>query len=290
MKKIVLALLLLSFMSTLSRAHYQESKTLFVVGSTSVANLIDVISEAFYQQTGYQVLMRSIGSDKGVISIAENVSDIGVISRFLTAEEQKKFPQLEHISIAQDAIVFITNEKNLVASLTHEEVLSFYTSNSPKWSDGSPAFVMTKNRGHGTHDSFLEYFELTSARAQSGLGVVFKRDGISHLFSKNGLTPYSRVNQAVANVFRRENAIAYESLGAYKNFLKSQEYIRTKLISLDGIAPIEGNKVNPKYPFKRPLNIVVNKNMSPMVKAFIDFINSPKGKELIEYNYFISID
>lgn len=290
MKKIVLALLLISFISPLSKAHFQESKTLFVVGSTSVANLIDVVSEEFYQQTGFQVLMRSIGSDKGIVSIAEKVSDIGVISRFLSIEEQKKYPQLEHITIAQDAIVFMVNEKNKLSSLTHENILELYTANKPTWPDKSPAYVMTKNRGHGTHDSFLEYFKLSSARAQNGLGVVFKQNGISHLFSKNGLAPYSRVNQAIANVFRREDAIAYESLGAYKNFIKSQEYIRTKLIALDNKPPIVNNKVNPEYPFKRPLNIVINKEPSPMVEAFIAFINSEKGRKLIEQNYFIAVE
>ncbi len=103
--KIWVILFFFSLFSWSSHSHYLDDNTLFIVGSTSVAQLIEVTEEPFYQQDNIKVIVRPIGSDKGIISVAEGVSNIAVISRFLTSDEMKKWPHLQQITIAQDAIV-----------------------------------------------------------------------------------------------------------------------------------------------------------------------------------------
>lgn len=288
LKKLI-GLLMLYIALTVS-AHADNKQSLFIVGSTSVGNLIDSISKPYFEQSGYQLVMRSIGSNKGLVSVAEGVSDVGVISRFLTPEEQRQYPQLVQVTIAQDAIVFIVNRQNPTANLSTQDIVSIYTDDVPSWPNlNKQVYLMTKNLGHGTHDSFLAYFGLESIKSSNNLGISFKKTGINHLYSRKVAIPYSRINQAVANVFRNKAAIAFESLGAYQKFIATQDHVRTKLLAINGVESLIDGKANPNYPVKRPLNFLINKERDQSVDDLIKFLQSPVGTALIEKNNYIAL-
>jgi phosphate transport system substrate-binding protein len=141
-----------------ANALYDDENTLFIEGSSSVAKLIEISEDIFYEKTGVRILIRALGSDKGIISQAKDLSDIAVISRFLTKHEQEKWPQLEQLTFAQDAIIFIVNKNNPETSLTMLQIQNIYTQNTPKWPNSHKSIkVLAKDIGHGTHDSFLEF-------------------------------------------------------------------------------------------------------------------------------------
>ncbi len=54
-----------------------------------------------------------------------------------------------------------------------------------------------------------------------------------------------------------------------------------KMLSLNGISPTKENIVKNKYPFKRPLFILIHKNHKPEIKRFVDFILSKEGQQII---------
>lgn len=270
--------------------HYEKDKNLFIVGSTSVAKLIDITAEPFYEKTGIQLIMRPLGSDKGVVSIAENVSDIGVISRYLTKEERQRHPELRQKTIAQDAIILIVNTENQIQNLNASQIANMYTSNNPIWpGSGQPANLYSKKIGHGTHDSFLSFLKLESMYSIENSDINFKKVGINNLYSNNNVKGYNKVNQAVGLIFRDKNGLAYESLGAYKHFIKGQEFVKTKVVSFNGINPtLEGQK-NLEYPFKRPFNIIFNTDISPMATEYKKYLGSEEAQQLLRDNYYIPV-
>lgn len=291
-KKFLSVLLLLVACNTY--ANFDDEKTLFIVGSTSVAKLIEITENEFQKQTGIRILMRALGSDKGTISQAKGLSDLAVISRYLTKEEQKTWPLLTQFTFAQDAIVFIANKNNQETSLTKQQIQKIYTNNSPLWPNSNQLVnVTSKKIGHGTHDSFLAFFDLESMNlptlTNDKAKILFKNKGGETLFSKNSINTYSKINQAIGLIFRIENAIAYESLGAYQVFIEQQEFVNTKLLSLDGIPPLINDEVNQRYPFKRSFNIIASQSRTKNAQAYIDFILSTKGQKLLAENGFISL-
>ncbi len=54
-----------------------------------------------------------------------------------------------------------------------------------------------------------------------------------------------------------------------------------KMLALDGVAPTKENNAAKKYPFVRPLFLVVPRSAKPGVRAFVDFVLSTRGQELI---------
>jgi len=273
-----------------ANGHYEKDKNLFIVGSTSVAKLIDVTAVPFYEKTGIQLIMRPLGSDKGVVSIAENVSDIGVISRFLTKEERQRHPELRQKTIAQDAIIFIVNIENPITNLNASQIANMYTSDTPIWpGSGKPANLYSKKIGHGTHDSFLSYLNLESMYSVENSQMNFKKIGINNLYSNNNIQGYNKINQAVGLVFRDKSSLAFESLGAYQHFIEGQEFVKTKYVSFNGINPISAGKKNLEYPFKRPFNIIFNTNISDMATEYKKFLASTEAQQLLRDNYYIPV-
>jgi phosphate transport system substrate-binding protein len=119
--------------------------------------------------------------------------------------------------------------------------------------------------------------------------LLFKKKGGKELFSNNPINTYNKINQAFGLIFRIENAIAYESLGAYQVFIKNQEIINTKLLNFDGIPPIINSTFNQNYPFKRSFNIITSKKRSRNAEKYIKFLLSDEGQELLTKNGFISL-
>jgi phosphate transport system substrate-binding protein len=63
-----------------------------------------------------------------------------------------------------------------------------------------------------------------------------------------------------------------------------------KMLKVNGAAPTKENIVSGKYPYRRPLFIVINKNSRPAVKAFVDFVVSKKGQRFISSIGMPSLD
>ncbi|GHF95733.1 substrate-binding domain-containing protein [Thalassotalea marina] len=289
--KLLFTLLILLSIASSTYSKTATEKSIFVVGSTSAGQLFDSLEQSFYNKTGYKLIVRAIGSNKGVIAVAEGVSDVGIISRFLTPAEQNRFPQLAQITIAQDAIVFITNEKNKQKSLRRQDIIKMYTSNDPIWpATGNKALLLSKNLGHGTLDSFIDFFGLDSVLSPDGQGLLFKPAGINFLYSKNKTVPNDRINQAIAYTSREPNALAFESMGAFTRFMANKQDIRSKLLNFEGIPVLKDGKLNLDYPVKRPLNILINHQKSAGVDALIAYLQSDEAKEIIEQHNFIAVN
>jgi len=53
------------------------------------------------------------------------------------------------------------------------------------------------------------------------------------------------------------------------------------MLALNGVAPTKENIAAKKYPFARPLYLVVHRTAKPGVRAFVDFVLSKRGQDLI---------
>lgn len=287
--KMLLAAICLLLLTFQANGHFNDDKSLFIVGSTSMAKLIDLTRKPFFDKTGINILIRPIGSEKGVVSIAEGLSDIGIISRYMTAHEVEKWPFLSQITVGQDAIVFFTHSSNSISNLTTEQIVNIYTGKKPYWDEKNQQdiILLSKGQRHGTHDAFLNYFQLESMPAPMKKNeLVFKKRGINQLFSNHTVKTFNRIHQAVGNVTRLPNALTYESLGAYLYFRSQQSSKNVKLISLNNQEPLIDGKINQNYQFKRPLNIIVGDNASEDAKLYIEFLLSDDTQKLLSKSFF----
>lgn len=209
-----------------------NSEQIFIVGSTTTANALKEINDEFYLTTGVQVVIRPIGSSKGVISVAESVSDIGIVSRYLNKGEVKRWPTLEQTTIGQDIIAIMVSPNNPIENITSSTLASIYTEEVSHWESktlsNKKISLLSKERDHGTFDSFIEFFNLEAMKKQGKL--FFKSKEISSIYKGNGAITYDSIFQAMGYLARSNNAIAFDSMVSFYHFKKKQPNIKIKLL------------------------------------------------------------
>ena len=99
------------------------------------------------------------------------------------------------------------------------------------------------------------------------------RDVGGERISRKALTQES--NGAVKELVRSDPAaVGYMSLGLVGTEVKA--------VSVDGVPPTSENAATGRYPLIRPFLFVTRGRPSPRAQAFIDFVLSPQGQQMLQ--------
>lgn len=240
-----------------------DTAKITISGSTSVGPTIEVLAEAYQKNNDVKIEVQQPGSSAGIKNTIDGTSDLGMSSRDLKDEETA---DVEGTQIAIDGIAVVTNTANKVKDLKVDQVKDIFTGKITNWKEvggeDAPIVVISREEGSGTRDGF-----------QDILG-----------FESEELTKDATISDGSGNVKStvegNENAIAYISFGYLDDTLND--------LKIDGVEANDENVVAGKYPISRPF-LVVNKKdaMTDNAKAFVDFIMSEEGQNIISEEGFI---
>ncbi len=237
----------------------QLSGSVSTDGSTSMEDVIGVLSEQFKADTGVSVSYNPTGSGAGIEAVANGTCDIGLASRDLKDEEKAK--GLTKTTVALDGIAIIVNSENTVTDLSIEQIADIYTGKISDWSGvggeaGAIARIIRES-GSGTRDGFES--------------ITGTKDAC---LSDQELSSTGAVIEAVRST---PGAIGYASLSA----VKGQEGIT--VLTVGGVAPSEETVQDGSYAIQRPLVFVTrsDKALSDAAQAFFDFATSTDANDLI---------
>lgn len=234
-----------------------------VSGSTSVGPTIEVLAEAYEKNNEVKIEVQQVGSSAGIKNTMEGTSNLGMSSRDLKDEEAKN---VEGTKIAIDGIAVITNKNNKVEDLTVEQIKDIFTGKITNWKEvggvDAEIVVVSREEGSGTRDGFQDILGFGSEELIRNAQIC---DGSGNIKS---------------TVEGNENAIAYISFGYVKDGIKS--------VKVDGVEANDDNVIAGTYPISRPF-LVVNKKdgLSDEAKAFVDFIMSEEGQNIVAEEGFI---
>ncbi|MEG0856905.1 MAG: phosphate ABC transporter substrate-binding protein [Terrisporobacter sp.] len=240
-----------------------EATKITVSGSTSVGPTVEVLAEAYEKNNDVKIEVQQVGSSAGIKNTIEGTSELGMSSRDLKDEETK---DVDGTQIAIDGIAVVTNTENKISDLTKEQVKDIFTGKITNWKDVGGAdgeiVVVSREEGSGTRDGFQEI-----------LG-----------FESEELTKNAQISDGSGNVKStvegNKNAIAYISFGYLDETLND--------VKIDGAEATDENVVAGKYPVSRPFLLVNKKdNLSEAGKAFVDFILSEEGQNIVSEEGFI---
>ena len=240
-----------------------DTAKITISGSTSVGPTMEVLAEVYEKDNDVNIEVQQVGSSAGIKNTIDGTSDLGMSSRDLKDEETK---EVDGTQIAIDGIAVITNTANKVTNLTSEQVKDIFTGKITNWKDvgGEDAQIVVVSRedGSGTRDGFQDILGFESDELTKDAQIC---DGSGNVKS---------------TVEGNENAIAYISFGYLGDTLND--------VKIDGVEPTDANVVDGKYPISRPF-IVVNKKdgLSDVAKAFVDFIMSEEGQNIVAEEGFI---
>lgn len=132
--------------------------------------------------------------------------------------------------------------------------------------------VVSREDGSGTRGAFIELVGVEQKDASGN-----KVDNTT--IDAEIVNSTSVVTQTVAG---NDAAIGYISLGSLNDTVKALE--------IDGATPTVENIKNGTYKVARPFNIVMKNALSEPAQAFVDFILSAEGQQVVADNHYIPLD
>jgi len=238
-----------------------------LAGSTTVQPLAEVLAEAFMADNpDVTIEVQGGGSSVGVTSAGEGMVDIGNTSRNVKGSEFETFPELQVFTIAYDGIAIVTHPDLELPSLSIDQVKAIFAGEITNYAEvGGPVaeiIVVSREEGSGTRAAFEE--------------LVMESGDEEAVITEDALLQQSN-GQVRTTVSTTPDSIGYLSFG----FL--DESIKT--VAIDGVEPSVANVKNNLYPIFRPLNMLTNGEPNDLAKAFLDFILSDMGQEIVAEDY-----
>lgn len=183
--------------------------------------------------------------------------------------------ELKLTPIGKEAFVFFVNEKNPVQSLTEDEIKGIYAGDITSWKavGGKKkeirAFQRPEDSGSQTAlQHFMGDVPIMDPPVEdiaSLMGTVIDQ-----------VSDYKNYNNAIGYTFR------YYSTEMTKNN-------NIRLLSVNGVEPTKETIRSGDYPITNELYAVTAGSDNPHVDAFIDWILSEQGQEIIEKTGYVSI-
>jgi phosphate transport system substrate-binding protein len=252
-------------------------------GSDTMVNLALAWAERY--QSEHPEVSLSVtggGSGTGIAALINNTVGIANASRKIKQQEidEAKANGIIPIefTVARDAIGVIVNRNNPVDRLTMQQLADIFTGRINNWSEvgGNDLEIVRISRetNSGTHVYFLETVIRLGNKENTD---IFSRDTLL-LPSSEGI---------IAEVRDNPHAIGYDGLGYIT------DEVKVIAIAIDDthpyILPSVDTVNNGSYPIARDLYMYTPGEPSVPVRAYIDWILSAEGQELVLALGFVPI-
>jgi len=241
----------------------QKRQGVIIAGSTSVMPFTEKLAEHFMiDNPRIAVDVQGGGSTAGIQACLNKTADIGMSSRELKHEEKV----LKEITICRDGISIVVHPRNLINALTLDQVKGIFGGRIKAWSElgwvNRKIDAVTREEGSGTRGSFEELV-MRGGDIDDGIMVQDSNGSVKEVAASD---PY---------------AIGYISLGLVD--------MRVKALSVNGVMPtVEAIRAK-KYKIVRPFIFVTQPEVSEPAKAFIRFVLSRDGQNILKKEGLIGI-
>lgn len=245
------------------------SGELTIAGSTTVLPINQECARLFMEKNpALRISVSCGGSGHGVKTVGAGEIDIGASSRQIKPAEWDSYPDLKPVWIAKDSVAIAVHPNNPITDLTMKQVAKIFAGEITNWQEiggeNKEIRVITREEGSGTRGVFEDYV-LERFRKELTAEAVLRPSNY----------------KVRAEIIGNEKSIGYLSFG----------YLipPVKTVKINGMEPTAENVLADKYPIVRRLYLITKGEASDLERAFIDFVLSEKGQEIVEEKGFIRI-
>ena len=258
-------------------------------GSSSLAPVMASIGNKFMEEyitwdkvssnlpsENISIYVSSAGSGAGVKSILDNTASFGMLARKIRDTEKSQMNNYKEFLVASDALTVSVNTKNPIVKikddLDSDTIRKIFSGEYKYWSDVDPSLpqkeivVIIRDLSGGAYEVFQE----------SIMGET--------QISPNAIQSPS-MGALGTKIVENENAIGYASYGVY-----NQNKDNLFAFKVDGVEPTKENILNGQYKIQRPLMFIKNSELSEAENAFVNYVFSDIGKQIVEENGYIPVE
>ena len=241
-----------------------QKGTLDIAGGTAHIPVMKKAAQAIMESNpGIRITVAGGGSGVGVQKVGEGLVQIGNTGRPLKDKEIKKFG-LKTFPFAIDGVALVVNPANSVTDITAQQAADIYNGKITNWKElggaDAPITLYTREDGSGTREVFVE-------RALNKGSIVQS----ANVVNSNGA-----MKTAVA---QDKQSIGYVGIGHVDKNVKA--------LVFDKMVPSQENASNGTYKVTRLLFMNTKGAPEGITKAFIDYIYTPEGTEIIKKSGYI---
>jgi phosphate transport system substrate-binding protein len=241
-------------------------------GSLSIAGgtaHIPVMKEAAKRIMTYNsdisITVAGGGSGVGVQKVGEGLVDIGNTGRPISAQEKEKYGLLS-FAFAIDGVGLAVHPDNPVGDLTSDQVQAVFGGEITSWKDlGGPDRAInlyTRDEASGTRKVFWK-------KALDKGPIAVK----ANVVPSNGAMKVA--------ISRDKAAIGYLSIGHMDDSISR--------VAINGVLPTQENAIDGSYTVLRKLYMNTKGEPTPLAQAFIEYVQSPAGAEIVSESGFIPL-
>ena len=258
------------------------SGSIQVKGSDTMVNLGQKWAETFMAKNpGVQIAITGGGSGTGISALINRTTDVAQASRAMKDEEKADATKVgvtaQEIPVALDGLAVGVNPANQVGELDFKQLSDIFTGKVTDWKDvgGSAGKIVLLSResNSGTHVFFLEHV------------LQYDKDTKKKYAASALLMPSSQA--IVDELTQNPNAIGYFGMGYLSDKIKT---VAVKKAATDkamkpSIEDVQGGT----YAISRELYVYTDGEPSGAIKAYVDFMLSPEGQDVVKQMDFVPL-
>ena len=191
--------------------------------------------------------------------------------------------ELHLTPIGREAFVFFVNSRNPVEGLTVEQIQGIYTGQITNW-----------NQVGGKNQPIRPFQRLENSGSQSALLRLMDGLPLIEPEKEDRVGGMGGIIQQVASYRNYENSIGF-SFRFYASEMAANDQIR--LLALDGVSPTKESIRDGSYPISdsffaitaAPIGAPDPRESNPKLNAFLDWILSEQGQQIVEDSGYVSI-
>lgn len=205
-----------------------------------------------------------IGSTGAIKNVDSGGIDLGISGRLLKPGEDKLDVRLSRYALTP--LVIAGHPGVTLKSISRAQLAALYSGQTTRWDDGG-AVRLVLRPANETDNEVLRTMSPDISRA---LDTALARPGMR----------YAATDQDAADALEQvPGAIGTSTLGLVRS-----EKRRVSILALDGVMPGIDTLKTGRYPYHKPLFLVTRGQPSAAVQAFVAFIRSPHGQNLLAAN------
>jgi len=248
-----------------------------------MVNLSQAWAEEFMKKhPGTSIAVTGGGSGNGITSLISSTCDIAEVSREMKESEialaRQRGVEPKKVVVALDGLAVVVHPSNPLSQLTISQLADIYTGKVTNW------------KQVGGHDAKIV---LLSREVNSGTHVYFKEHVLRHgkADAKDEFSPQALLlpsSQAIVDeASQNPDAIGYFGMGYITQHLKVIK------VAIDEKSPFYAPSVeliqNNTYPISRPLIMYTKGEAVGLTKAFVEYVLSPEGQQVVRRLDFVPI-